>query len=294
MEEPVHEPTPEPKPEEPTPPPAEEDPWIEVAFEGKIKSVSSSSFVLRSGDVNRTFAIDGETDVVGFLAEGVFADVFGWKRSDGSFLASRVVTYPVEFWATVVSVSSSSLTVKVNGGGPNVKVYKTGETEMIGEPFANVKVWVDAYKKGDGSYLATRIEVKKTELHGTITAKEGSTYFVSKEATTYTVKTNGSTVFAGDAVVGAEVVVHAYKMGDGTYLAYKITVKSAAPDFVGTIFDMNLEIDTIWVDVEGFEKEVCIEFADVIGTLEVGATVEVFVGWTEGGVYFAELVKVIA
>jgi len=35
------------------------------------------------------------------------------------------------------------------------------------------------------------------------------------------------------------------------------------------------------------------EFADIIGTLVVGATVEVHVDHTEGSTYFASLVKVI-
>lgn len=47
------------------------------------------------------------------------------------------------------------------------------------------------------------------------------------------------------------------------------------------------------MNVGGDVIEVCIEFADVIGTLEVGATVEVHVGWIEGSTYFASLVKVI-
>ncbi|MDP2675292.1 MAG: hypothetical protein Q8Q00_10340 [Dehalococcoidia bacterium] len=39
-------------------------------------------------------------------------------------------------------------------------------------------------------------------------------------------------------------------------------------------------------------REVCVEFADIIGTLVVGATVEVYVDHIEGSTYFASLVKV--
>ena len=50
--------------------------------------------------------------------------------------------------------------------------------------------------------------------------------------------------------------------------------------------------NTIYVNVGGNVKEVGTEFADIIGTLAVGATVEVHVGSVEGSIYFASLVKV--
>jgi len=288
---PKPEPTATPKPEEPAPPP-EETPivaWKEVAFEGKVKSVVDGSFVLWSGDVTRTFETDGETEVVGFLAAGVFADVSGWQREDGSFLARHVTTYPLEFWATVVAVSSPSLTVKIEGGGPNIVVH-TGGAEFSGQPFAGVKVWVTAYKMADGSYQATKVTVKTADIYGAVTAKSGSTYTVTNEGTSFTVSSNGGTVFVGTPAVGSVVTVNAYKMGDGTFLAYKITVKEGV--FSGQITELALDINTVWVNVGGSPREVCVEFADIIGTLSVGATVEVHVGHTEGSTYFASLVKV--
>jgi hypothetical protein len=291
--EPTPTPTPEEEHEDDTPPPAETPVvWTEVAFEGKVKSVANASFVLLSGDVMRTFETDGETEVVGFLSAGVFADVTGWQRDDGTFLARHVTTYPLEFWATVISVSNSGLVVKVEGQGPNVTVHKDADTAMVGSPFAGVKVIVNAHKKADGSYQAVKITVKTTEFSGAVTAKSGSTYTVSWEGSSYTVNSNGQTQVVGDpAEVGSVVTVSAYKMGDGSYLAYKIVVKDGV--FSGVITEINLEIDTIWVNVGGEVREVCIEFADVVGTLEVGATVEVFLDHTEGSTYFASLVKVI-
>src|SRR3990172_8054791 len=220
---PTPEPAATPKPEEPAPP-AEETPivaWKEVAFEGKVKSVASGSFVLLSGDVMRTFETNGETVVEGFLAPFVFAGVTGWQREDGSFLAGHVTTYPLEFWATVVSISSSSLTVKVEGSGPNVAVNTAG-AEFSGQPFAGVKVWVTAYKKADGSYQALRVTVKTAEVFGAVTAKSGSTYTVSAAGSNFTVKTHAGTVLVGTPAVGSVAMVSAYKMGDGTLLAYKI------------------------------------------------------------------------
>ena len=176
---------PTPKPEEPAPPP-EETPivaWKEVAFEGKIKAVTAGSFDLYSDGVMRTFLMDGETVVEGSLALYVWAHVSGLESSEGTFVARHVKASPLEFWATVVSVSSSSLTVKVEGSGPNVVVH-TGGAGFCGQPFAGVKVWVTAYKKADGSYQALHVTVKTAEIYGAVTAKSGSTYTVTRKAPT--------------------------------------------------------------------------------------------------------------
>jgi hypothetical protein len=287
----------EPKDETHTPTPTEKPSvCTEVHYEGKIYSLGSGSFVLKSDATQRTFKTNGETTIIGFLAAGAPADVWGCKYGEGNYVATKVKTYPMEFWAVVVSSSSSSVVVKIEGAGSNVTLHKTGETEVIGPMWANLKVTVKAYKKADGSYQALRIEVKKADFGGTVTAKSGSTYTVNVEGTSKTVKTNGETEFVGGTpVVGSVVTVKAYRMGDGSYLAYKIIVQEAEGEvFTGVITAKNLEENTIWVDVGGDVLTVCIEFADVIGTLTVGATVEVHVGWVEGGTYFAELVKVLS
>src|SRR3990170_4211365 len=256
---------------------------------GKELALGMDSFVLYTEGVMRTFLTDSETVVEGSLAPFVFADVSGWQREDGSFLARHVKTYPLEFWATVVSVASSSLTVKVEGSGPNVVVH-TGGAEFTGQPFAGVKVWVTAYKKADGSYQALHVTVKTAEIYGAVTAKIGSTYTVTKDGAASTVTTNGGTVFVGTPSIGSVVTVYAYKMGDGTFLAYKIIVKEGV--FSGAITQLGPAANTIYVNVGGNVKEGCTEFADIIGTLVVGATVEVHVDHTEGSTYFAALVKV--
>ena len=289
---PKPEPTPTPKPVEPAPPP-EETPvvaWKEVAFEGKIKSVTGASFAMMSADAVRTFEMDAETHVAGFLSAGVFADVTGWQRDDGSFLARHVTTYPLEFWAAVVSVSSTSLTVKISNTGPNVTVFTNADTIFSGEPFAGVKVWITAFKKADGTYVAKQVTVKTAEIYGAVTAKSGATYTVTGGGTSYAVATNGATVFVGTPAVGSVVMVGAYKMSDGTFLAYKVIVKEGV--FSGAITQIGPAANTIYVNVGGSVREVCTEFADIIGTLVVGATVEVHVDHTEGSTYFASLVKV--
>jgi cell division septation protein DedD len=297
------EPTATPKPEEPkptatpkkeTPAPEETpEPWTEVTFEGKIMSVSSGSFVLKTDGVSRTFKTDAETEVVGFLAPYVYADVGGWQRGDGTFLAREVITYPAEFWATVVSVSSSNVKVKIQGAGSNVTVYKDAETEIPREPFAGVKVWVKAYKKADGSYQAIWIKVKTTSLYKTVTAITDTTYTLTKDdcdiGCDYTVATDGATEFIGQPFEGAVVYAEVYMMGDGTYLAYTMTVKQ----FTGLI--TNVVGDTISVDVESNVVEVCIVSALIIpiGTLEVGDKVEVSVKGFDGSAYIAKEVTEI-
>jgi hypothetical protein len=310
---PEPEPTSTPEPVEPTPPPEDKhddgepqdkppapkpEPSVctEVAFEGKIMSVGSSSFTFKTENVVRTFSFNSETVVQGYMAAGVPAFVKGCKFGAETFVAKKVATFPMEFWATVVSASGSAVTVKIEGAGSPVTLHRTSQTEVIGPLYVNIKVTVKAYKKADGSFLALRIAAKTADFSGTITAKNGSTYTVVSGGTTYTVKANGETVFVGSAVVGAAVTVKAYKMGDGTFLAYKLIAEAppAQDNFTGVLVEKNLEIDTIWVKVEGQVREVCIEFADVIGTLNVGVTVKVYIDHTEGGVYFASLVKVIS
>ena len=285
------EPTVTPKPEEPAPPP-EETPivsWKEVAFDGKIKSVASGSFVLYTEGVMRTFLTDGETVIEGALAAGAWAHVSGLQSSEGTFLARHVSVAALEFWATVVSVSSDSIAVQIEGAGPGVVVHTAGAS-FSGDPFAGVKVWIKAYKNADGSYQALSVTVKTAEIYGTVTAISGSTYTVTADGGSLTVATNGNTVFVGTPVVGSLVTAAVYKMGDGTFLAYKVIVKEGV--FSGLITQMGPAANTIYVNVGGDVKEVCTEFADIIGTLAVGATVEVHVDHTEGSTYFASLVKV--
>lgn len=306
---PAPEATATPEPEEPTPTPEgdhetktptpEPKPSVctAVAFDGKILSVGSGTFSLKTEGVVRNFGVNSETVVLGYLAAGIPAHVKACKFGDGSLVATKVTTYPQEFWATVVSASGAVVTVKIEGAGSPVTLHKTAETDVSGPLYANVKVTVKAYKKSDGSYQALSIVVKTTEFSGKVSAINGSTYTVTNESNTYSVKTNGETDFVGNPVIGAGVTVKAYKLGDGTYLAYKI-IAEAPPvqsTFTGTLKKINAAGDTIWVELESTEvRTVCIEFSDVVGTLTVGVTVKVYVDHVEGGTYFASLVKVIS
>jgi hypothetical protein len=181
--------------------------------------------------------------------------------------------------------------VKIQGTGGDVILHRDGATEIVGEPFVGVMVWVKAHKNADGSYQALKIALKTTSFPGTVTASAGTTYTVTKEGKEYTVATDGATEFVGDPFVGAVVTVKVYKMADGTYLAYKFIVDVNV--LTGVITNKNLGINTIWVDAGEGEIEICIEFANVIGTLEVGAMVEVHVGDVVESTHFATKVIVI-
>jgi len=148
-------------------------------------------------------------------------------------------------------------------------------------------------KQSDGSYVAGKVTVKTAELWGTVTGIEGSDLFVTTDSGVLTVHTDGNTQYpAGEPVIGSEVVVSVYKMGDGHYLAFKVTVKGEV--FTGVITSYIPGEFTIFVSVGADTIEVCYQFADVIGTLAVGKTVEVHVNEIVGSTHFASLVKVIA
>jgi hypothetical protein len=134
--------------------------------------------------------------------------------------------------------------------------------------------------------------VKTAEFSGSIAWLEGAAMGVNAWDTTLTVKWNGETAWQGPGPhVGGQVAVFAYKMGDGTFLAKQIVVKSES--FQGTVVSHSPGEFTIQVQVEAQVREVCYEFADVIGSLAVGKMVLVEVDHVEGPTYFASLVKVL-
>jgi hypothetical protein len=206
----------------------------------------------------------------------------------------KPVSDKVEFWGVVLGMSDTALELQTEFG--NVIVHVNGATEYpTGHPFVGVKVWVLGTKQADGSFVGHRVTVKTIEFIGQVTAVDGSTFIVNADGFAKTVRTNGETSFPnGVPVVGNLVAVYAYKMGDGTYVAKTMTVKTEATSFTGVIVQHMPGEFTIKVDVAGTLKIVCYEFAEVQGTLVVGATVYVVVDHTEGDTFFAGLVKVMS
>jgi len=199
----------------------------------------------------------------------------------------------MEFWGVVLGMSETSLALQTDMG--NVTVHVNGETQYpAGHPFVGVKVWVLGTKQADGSFIGHKITVKTIEFMGQVTGIDGGTFHVNADGYDKVVHTNGETSFTnGVPVVGDTVGVYAYKMGDGSYLAKTMVVKDVVMTFTGVIVEHMPAEFTIKVNVGGVVKLVCYEFAQVQGTLAVGATVYVEVDHVDAGTYFAGLVKVM-
>jgi hypothetical protein len=207
-----------------------------------------------------------------------------------------------EFYGTVAEMGSAHIVVETDSG--HVWVGTNHETQYPnGAPFVGVMVYVYGYKNADGSVTAVKVALKGTEFGGKVTAISGSDLQVLVDGGVNVVHTNGSTQFpAGQPQVNDEVYVWAWKMGDGTFMAFKVKVKAPpAATFSGTIVGYFPDEKTICVKVAGHSgsqdapcigfgsdvKTVCYEFADVIGELAVGKTVDVYKDHIEGNTYFA-------
>ncbi len=283
---PAPEPTATPEPE-PEPAPAE------VFFEGWVKEIGAGSFVLKSPDgVRYTILFDGETVFTTSLAVGASVRVTAWALADGSLLARHVEVGATEFWGTVLAIGEGSLTLQTDSGTTTVW---TGGATFIGTPFVGVKVWVLGYKQPDGSWNAVKVTVKTIEFMGTVQSFDGSTLVVLSDGVSKTVRTDGNTSYpAGAPSVGSTVSIKAYKMGDGTFLAYEVFVK---PQVFSGVVIANLTAEwTLKVQVGAELKVVCYEFAEnkdaiaAAGDLMVGKTVEVHVDHFDGSTYFASKV----
>lgn len=213
-----------------------------------------------------------------------------------------------EFYGVVVEMGGSHLVVAADGG--NVVVYTNNETQYPnGAPFVGVKVFVAGYKNADGSVSAIKIMLKGMEFSGKVTAISGSDIIVFADGDKV-VHTNEHTSFpAGQPKVDDFVYVRAWRLGDGTFLATEVKVKTVSapsPTFSGVIVGYFPEQFTICVKVAGHSgaqdgpcigfgsdvKTVCYEFANVIGELAVGKTVDIYKDHLEGNTYFAYKVVV--
>jgi hypothetical protein len=199
-----------------------------------------------------------------------------------------------EFWGIVRGMSGTSLTLETEMG--QVLVHVNNQTQYPnGHPIMGVKVLVFGTKQGDGSWIGHKITVKTAEFHGVVIANNNGTFILNVDGHEKAVLTSNTTSYPnGVPVTGNTVAVRAYRMGDGSYLAIEMKVKPPAPmTFMGVVVDHNPGEFTIKVDVGGAVKVVCYEFADVFGTIAVGATVKVEVDHVESETYFARWVKVL-
>jgi cell division septation protein DedD len=215
---------------------------------------------------------------------------------------AEAVQEAVEFWGTVTGIGEGHLAVNRENATP-VTVWINGETAYPnGFPFVGVKVWVFAYKNGDGTFTAKKVTNKIAEFAGVVAAANGcSSFTISVSGANKTVLANEHTSFPqGCPVVGDEVGVLAYHMGDGTYLAKKIEVHADQPSVFEGVVIKNLTAEwTLKVQVGAEYKIVCYEFASNAADLQamgdslVGKTVRVHVSSFDGSTHFAGLVEVL-
>jgi hypothetical protein len=199
-----------------------------------------------------------------------------------------------EFWGIVIGMTDRTLTLETEMG--HVLVHITNETQFPnGHPIMGVKVLVYGTKQADGTWIGHKITVKTAEFSGVVLANNGGTFTLNVDGHEKIVLTSNTTAYPnGVPVTGDTVAVYAYRMGDGSYIAISMTIKPPAPvTFTGVIVEHMPGEFTIKVDASGALKVVCYEFADVYGTLAVGATVKVEVDHLEGDTFFARFVKVL-
>ncbi|MFQ5865310.1 MAG: DUF5666 domain-containing protein [bacterium] len=251
--------------------PAEDE--IEVTGEIKEIDITNNLLVVSSF----TFSVDEMTVILddrkreislGDLQVGVVVEVEAKVQPDGSFLATRIkikdrLKDKIEITGVIESLSLQDSTVVVNG-----LTFEVDESTLIlGQkknpiPLSDLQpglvVEIHAEILADGTFLATKIEVKKrdeneVEVTGTIETLgmdnlmvSGVTFFV--DAATLVLDSNKNPINFADLVLDQIVEVKGIRRPDGTFLATKIEVKDRIEDEVevkGTI--EGLTGDTITV-----------------------------------------------
>lgn len=109
-----------------------------------------------------TVIVDENTDTEGELMTGLTAKVEGVLQEDGSILASKIeveeIEAEMEFEGTITSLEPLVI------GGYTVIVDENTETE--GAPVVGLTAKVEGLLQGDGSILASHIEVEEVEGEG--------------------------------------------------------------------------------------------------------------------------------
>lgn len=135
-------------------------------FEGAVKAIGATAWTIapKGGGPDRSFAVDGETKVLGNPAVGDGVGVLAKKLDDGTWLAviiaKAMVPGParteVEFEGVVESISPGNPTgVWIVG---ETKVVVTSRTVVRGEPKVGDTVEVEGQRNPDGVVQASKIE----------------------------------------------------------------------------------------------------------------------------------------
>lgn len=135
-------------------------------FEGVVKSIGTTAWTIvpKDGGAERTFAVDGQTKILGSPAVGDAVGALAKKLDDGTWLAVVIAKAThvgparneVEFVGVVKSVSPGRPSgVWIVG---ETKVVVTSRTVVRGEPKVGDTVEVEGLKNPDGVVQASKIE----------------------------------------------------------------------------------------------------------------------------------------
>lgn len=135
-------------------------------FEGVVKAIGATAWAIapKGGGPDRTFAVDGQTKVLGGPAVGDAVGVLAKKLDDGTWLAV-VIAKATQIGPARNEVEFVGVVKSVSPGRPSgvwivgeTKVVVTSRTVVRGEPRVGDTVEVEGLKSPDGVVQASKIE----------------------------------------------------------------------------------------------------------------------------------------
>ena len=242
---PVPEPVVTPKPEPvktPKPEPVKTPGPQATEFYGTVVEMGSGHLVVAKDGGNVVVFFNGETHFPnGSPFVGVMVYVYGFKNSDGSVNAVKIMLKGTEFSGKVTTIWGSDIGVNVDGA--NKTVHTNGETAFpAGQPKVDDFVYVWAWKLGDGTFLATQVKVKAAPsptFSGTIVGYFPEQFTICVQVAGHNGSQDGPCVgfgsdvktvcyeFAaveGELAVGKTVDIYKDHIEGNTYFAWKVVV----------------------------------------------------------------------
>ncbi len=207
----------------------------QVKLRGTIEALPAGSLVgdwLVSGQTVHVFAT---TQIKQEVPAGIgrLVEVKGYRQADGSINATKVEVKREKFYGYVEALPASTLVGDWTISGRIVHVTSTTKIEQKkGAVAIGAYVEVKGYSEADGSFTATKIEVKKgrseSKFYGYIEALPDGTLIGDWTISGRTVHVTATTKIEqkkGAVAIGAYVEVKGYPEADGSFTATKIEVK---------------------------------------------------------------------
>lgn len=166
-------------------------------------------------------------------AVGRQAEVKGYLQSDGSINATKIEVKGEKFYGMVEALPNGSLIGDWTVGGRTVHVTANTRIEQKKGPVqVGAYVEVKGYSEADGSFTATKIEVKngrsESKFYGYIEALPAGGLIGDWTVSGRIVHITATTRIEqehGTVRIGAYVEVKGYSEADGSFTATKIEVK---------------------------------------------------------------------